>query len=277
MRSTQTHPLKSILTELLYFVPISLISTHLMVGSTLEGNYLEIFLQEGYLLRIIPKTFLALLLILLTRRITRYLDVKAPWHEGKWSRLFLQICYGILGVVLFDFLISALYLTLKGISISDTHYFGFYLPLICIYVVLVNSWYLYQHLIANKEISIAQKKAEPAEKESLEKSQLEEIRDYSLKIGVVYIARNNKFAIAKNIQGEYIAWNNSIHYSSMALSETDFFMVGRPRIIHRSIIADFEEQPEVHKLSIILKPPFNDVIPVPLSRHMAFKKWWNQD
>lgn len=276
MRSAEKHAQKPILSGLFFSVPISLICTHVMLWLTTPGHFMKLLLEKEYLIRLIPKVTLTLLLIVLIKLITRYLDVKMPWDKKKWSRLFLQIFYGVMAVVLIDLIFSKLYLELKGIRISETRYFSFYLTPIFIYILVLNWWYNYESLMPSKKISVAQE-PEPTEEELLKKAKLEGIQAYCLKKRIVLIARSKKFPIAKNIDGECIEWNNSLKNSMPALPETDFFSVGRSHIVHRSIIAELKEQPEIQKLAIKLKAPFNDEIDIPGSRHVDFRNWWEAD
>lgn len=279
MRSIQSHARKPILAELLFSVPVAVGCTHLLLGSTIEGNYLELILQKGYMQRLIPKSMLTLILMLLIKLITRYLDIKKPWQTDMWQRLFLQFFYAILGVLLLDFLISAWYMDLKGSHISDTLYFNFYLPPISIFILLLNGWYTYQNLILQKSISTEPDQEQETErklkeKEAVIKASQDKIRAYTLEKNIVYIVRSKKFPLAKTIDGKVEQWHQSLENSSPALSEIDFFQVGRSHIVHRSVIAKTKENVKKKKITITLTSPFNEEIALPQSRHMAFRKWW---
>lgn len=283
MRSSTSNAQQPVFSEFIFSIPLSLVASHFFMGLKRERNYLQLLLDDGYLLDLLFRSLLAYMAILLVKYVTRYLDAKKPWTAGPGMRVFLQFSYGFLGVVLLDFILYRGYLQTKGIQLAEAGYFNLYTLFICVYVAILNLYYNYSCFTAVKGRSPVQEQLEAAAPlavlplASAPTCLENEMNDLVLEVqqkNIVFIMIAKKGKVAWNLAGESFFWHYSTKECSANLPAKDFFQVGRNYFLHRNVVDHLIPEPENDKLELVLKAPIKEKIKVPVDRISGFNQWW---
>lgn len=274
MPFTKPNAQEPVSSELILSAPASLFCTHLIMGYYEKSNYLELLLEKDYLLSLAFRTFCAFIYILMIKFLTRYLDIKRPWSVRKWSRCFIQVFYGLFGVVIFDFILAALHFDNNRIQITETAYYNAYFLPLFIYIAVINVYYNYQCLMPKKVLGVSPQVLSPLG-ESLADKQAIEISRYVAEHDICCIFSSNKVNFAKNRSGESVIWNHTLAESIAALPADQFYQVNRSHIVRRDAI-DLIIEPEKHSITVVLKPPLQGEVKIPDVGISAFQKWWSQ-
>lgn len=278
MRLLKSHAQDPFLQELFITLPFSLIFSHLLLGAQLDGNYLELLLEPDYLPGLTARSLQSFILIVLVRQITRYLNLRFPWEHELLVRLFIQVAYGLLTVLLVDFALTVIYFSMNGISLADQSFVGYYFYAITAYLVSINIYYglPYQSETGNNlthRDSVDMQRPEAA-KTIPGKKASEEIAFYALQKKIVYISITNKVHYAKNADGDVEYWHASLSEAIQSLPRDQFYQLSRGLIVHRDIIAELIREPENRTLAVVLKPPFAERVNIARNNIENFKLWW---
>lgn len=272
MRSNKSHAQKSVFNELFYSIPCSLFCSHLFMAIKRGKHIFRLFLEDGYWMDLLFRSFMAWVMIFLVKYVTHYLDVKKPWTASAGLRFCLQLWYGFFGVVFIDFIVYIWYLDRKDIRMADAPFFDLYTLCICIYIAVINVYYNYRNLIALK-VTASGKKQSLAEPVSTSEKESNELALEAKKGNIVYIIIKKSGNIAMNAKGGHLFWLHTTEETKAKLPAQDFFNCRRSQFIHRDLIDKLISNPAEHKLEIVLKAPFNEKIPIPFDRIAGFNEW----
>jgi len=276
------HALKS---ELVFSIPLCMLTAHIFVVYLQDDNFFKIFFKPGYTPAVVASFFIAFFLILIVKYTTRYLDKKQPWHVNKYQRGWLQFFYGFFLTILIEFGFSSAYFGYYGYHITETEWIDAYALPIALYILLINLYYNSSPPIQIPEVrSVVATEPNEGEESTVAHEPIDDIPNaeyarivnYAEAKKVVYISISDKSVYAKDLNGQFVLWHNSLTESRAALPDHLFYQVSRSLILHRDIIGRLEVDARNHRLTIVLKEPFNNRIDVPDHNILGCENWWNQ-
>lgn len=265
---------KPIYRDKLFRVLISLVAAHFIIAFGIEESFFELLLMRDYYISLLGSFVIALLLVNLVYYTTIRLDRSYNWQEHPYARSALQFSFGLLIPSVIAFLLAALYFTINGINILTTVYLKYDFPVIVLFLLLLNLYYIafYLYLQARKVNTAITSRRPGAPVFMAQQGQ----KNIPLQVSqVAYFYHAGGVNLARTHEGEDFIITATLDEIQQQTDPLQFFRVNRQMVVQFTACEHFELLP-YGKIEVLVKPAFKEPVIVSQKRARSFRQWVEQ-
>ncbi len=214
------------------------------------------------------------------RKLFRWIDRKFDWHTMMRRRLLSHLFLGIIAPALTATGIEIFYLSLIDIPLEESSVFYLELPVIVLFCVLINLFYLlmFGHIHSKKTAVNLQTAATENPKKQFTENFVVQAGSRAFTVSqndVAYFTLFEKHTFLVTTDGKQYLYNSTLEKIGGMVSPTAFFQLNRQVLAHRNSINAFH-QTETRRLLIELNPPFSKPVYVAKTKAAKFTGWLSQ-
>lgn len=204
------------------------------------------------------------MLVYWVRRQSIKLDAALPWHAHFAKRLKQQLLWGLIFPLLLAIPLATVYFMVLEINIIHTVYFRRYLPLMALWLLLLNSLAFGWNQYFRRNPYVPNKRAI---------AELQREGHMMAKaIACVYVAGGT--CHYRTHKGERFAWTGSFESAEQQLGPA-FFSIRRSVMVSREAIVEVLPEGDLLKVVLAFEVPVSLV--VSNRKLVAFKRWLQKD
>ncbi|QEK50355.1 LytTR family transcriptional regulator [Pedobacter aquae] len=252
---------------------LALLVSHYLVVVPQTKSFWQIMQQDNYYWAMLFSTFIAAALLQWVHVTTKYLDSRLSWEDNLWKRGGYQILFGVLFVLLLDYLFIRFYFWYFDSDFDASGYMLVEFQIVTIQVLLLNLIYICRHYYLAYHVKKAQSS--------------EEI-DVRVSLGdrVLYIKAIEILAIIKrgNV-GTIYTTNKTVYNTTESLEQhlkklpaQDFMRVNRSEIYSRWALKGYHRKQDYSYHLQIKFMPYEPVkCKVSRTKVSSFLNWFHQE
>lgn len=214
------------------------------------------------------------------RWLTQQMDRLFDWESQLKPRIRFQLAWGLLCPTLFAVLIELSYLKLLGIPLGSSSILYLELPVILIYLVVLNLAYFILHYRQHTAILKLALSEQVAENEFIqEKYLIASQGNQTVHIpnsAIAYFFLKGKLTFIMTSEGKAFLFKKTMKEVTDLLPQNQFFSINRQVVARRSSIQKYT-QTKTRRLKIELTPPHHDEVFLPKAKIGQFMKWLSQE
>lgn len=262
-----------------------LISVVASIYITFHGREIRVLesLQKPLLYIAITVSFvITYIMVSIIDYTNRWLDKRYDWREETLKRSLAQLVMGISLPLMVDFVIISTYFYFLGTNVFDNGFLRHDFPVIVLFVVVVNMYYILVSIFAEKEYnSILDMQPKPTKNDSiLDKNKVfltiicPELKDsdISLTDDVFYFFRNDRHVFLVTTSGKEYPINCNLTSLTNQFPDSQFVRINRTVIINTKLIEGYSEGEKRDTLDLLLSDRCKDVLKHTLSDHFVVTK-----
>lgn len=238
---------------------ISVVASIYIVFHGREIRLLE-SLQKPLLYIAITVSFIIVyLMVSIIDYANRWLDKRYDWREETIKRSVSQLVIGISLPLMVDFVIISVYFYFLGTNVFDNGFLRHDFPVIVLFVVVVNMYYITASILAN-DTNNSQSKIQNQSKEELKLIILPNIQsDEQIVDTVFYFYSANKQIYLVDFDGKEFCINQSLETLSHYFSN-DFVRINRSVLLNRKTVQSYEDGNKRNTKRLHFKDDFQPII-----------------
>lgn len=236
---------------------VIVVSLYMLIHGTKFDIYRAIT-SPGFYLAWGVSILITLLLVEFVHCITNRLDVNYGWRSKSKERIVAQFLFGLFLPAVADLLIISIYFGLQGQNIFDNRYFYIDYPVVLLFLVLLNLYYIIRYLLltnermVEKELNkaLAQIKDEQnCRRKDERQRELNRIlrfiidsNEYTPVItDILYIYRDEKRVVIVDNSGEEFPGNTTLSNLKEFLHGTHFVRINRSIILNLDTVESYKK------------------------------------
>lgn len=247
-------------------------SSHFLISIRERDRLIDRVQNKYYWIALIYTLLLSYLISYWVAGCSAYLDKNPP--KSEIQRMMWQLLLGLLLPLLAIVLLTTAYYAIFGESIFERNYFANELPIVVLFLAIVNGFHLLMH--ANSQTAI-HKKNYLQQEEQLAKDRKIQIhyKGTQLPISITEIAMIDQVQNVnwlKMYNGESYILHLSLKEIGELLGNYDFFQINRNQIVNKNAVKKIETG-SFGKLELTLNHEMTKPITVSKDRVRRFKQW----
>lgn len=260
--------------SLLFYVVLVPYAAHFLISIRARDTLIHRLQNKYYWIALVYTLFLSYGMALGLAKLSGFLDKHPKLANNSLGRITWQILLGLLLPTLLVIAMTAFYFWFFGENIVDRGYFMFELPIVVLYLALINGFYLLVYF-NNQAWAIKRNYLQQQELLSKDKRILINHKGGQLSIKVGQIAVIDQISqinwlIMRN--GESHILSLSLKEINALLNSSDFFQVNRKQIVNKEVIKRITAL-SFGKLELTLHIHYENQVTVSKDRAKRFKKW----
>jgi DNA-binding LytR/AlgR family response regulator len=210
------------------------------------------------------------------QRVFRYLDQHFNWDFQLLTCIKYQFILGLVLPVVFALIVEIIYLKLLGIPLKDSPMLYLELPIVILFLVMINLFYFILYFRKSARESKANLEIQLAEK-SLLKEQFLLAKQGNQNVNipledVAYFFSKDKLTFLVTTQNKRLLFDRTMAEVMEIVPPVDFYRLNRQLIVKRSSIAKYNPT-ETRRLKIELNPSLPREVYIPKTRVSSFYDW----
>ncbi|WP_026903726.1 LytTR family DNA-binding domain-containing protein [Pedobacter glucosidilyticus] len=251
---------------------VALLVSHYLVVVPQTKSFWQIMQQTNYYWAMLFSTLIAVALLQCVHSTTRYLDSRINWEDNLWKRGSYQLIFGVLLVLLLDYLFIRFYFWYFDNDFEASGYMQVEFQIITIQVLLLNLIYVFRYYYLAYHI----KKAQSSEEINVRVS-LGDCVFYIKAIEILAIIKNGNVGTIYTTNKKLYNTTESLEQHVKKLPAQDFMQVNRSEIYARWALKGYYRKSDYsYHLQIKFMPYEPLKCKVSRNRLSGFLNWFHQ-
>jgi DNA-binding LytR/AlgR family response regulator len=252
---------------------LALLVSHYLVVVPQTKSFWQIMRQTNYYWAMLFSTFITAALLQWVHLTTQYLDHRINWEDNLWKRGSYQLIFGVLLVLLIDYLFIRFYFWYFDSDFEASGYMQVEFQIVTIQVLLLNLIYVCRHYYLAYHI----KKSQSSEEIEVRVS-LGDLVLYIKAIEILAIIKNGNVGTIYTTDKKLYNTTESLEQHIKRLPAQDFMQVNRSEIYARWALKGYYRKSDYsHHLQIKFMPYEPVKCKVSRNRLGSFLNWFHQE
>ncbi|MCS4433416.1 LytTR family DNA-binding domain-containing protein [Aquiflexum gelatinilyticum] len=207
----------------------------------------------------------------LMSRINTYLERKYPWNSDFKKRLLLQFLFNVLLVTGVSFFLVFVYMEfVLCLSIVETSYFEYELPISIVVILVINLIFVIQYFVDKEKSAVSRENAVVMPQKIIGFSGKSRIAIDPTRI--IYIEKEGSISFLYLESGDRYVYYGTLEELESKLAPNNFFRSNRQTIVHRDNCMGYDTE-RSGQVNLTLKIPHQKQVKISQKKAKDFKNW----
>jgi len=229
-------------------------------------NLLRALYSPGFYIAVAISIVVAMFLVQIVHRCTVILDQKYDWRSMFFVRAVMQSVFGILLPCAVDLIIMSLYFQLQGQNAWENGFIHIDFPVIILFMVILNLYYLVYNLLYTKGYELSKQQADEKQSVKPEPSSMLIVHyngkhiQFNVNEDIIFFYRSGRYVKALTVHGNEYLIPKTLGELEDSYSQVDFCRINRSVLINCTTIRGYAACEKRGSFRVIFKPPIAHIV-----------------